>query len=198
MLLKLQFRALSLLLLAACGGGADPALSQRISDLEEELRTVNRELKTLKTAAESTPELPFRFSCEAPLHNYYSQNDAILTCRAAKPSPEGIYPQCNIRFQKEGTVDTKDYFELAVNSTPMLYTINNYSTQQTKINGAPAFESSFEAQHTALPMKMMGALLPYQDGLYVVTCFATTATFPTYQEAFRRSLSSFDFKLKSQ
>ena len=185
---------------AACSGGADPALTQRVSDLEEELRTTNRELKAMKaSAADNTHELPFRFSCEAPLHNYYSPNEAtLLTCRAAKPSPEGLYPQCNVMFQKEVTVDTKDYFELAVNRTPMLYAINNYSTQQTKIHETPAFESTFEAQQTALPMKMMGALLPYKDGLYVVTCFATAATFSTYEEAFRRSITSLDFKVKNQ
>jgi hypothetical protein len=43
-------------------------------------------------------------------------------------------------------------------------------------------------------MKMLGTLLPYKDGIYAITCFATSATFSNYEEAFRRTISSFTFK----
>jgi hypothetical protein len=43
-------------------------------------------------------------------------------------------------------------------------------------------------------MKMLGTLLPYKDGIYAITCFATSATFQTYEEAFRRTIGSFAFK----
>jgi hypothetical protein len=136
--------------------------------------------------------------CQAPLANYVAMSDAQITCRARKPSADGVYPQCNVIFQKEGSIETKDYFEFAVDGTPQLYAINNYKDSQLEINGTPAFQATFEAQRTPLPMKMMGALLPYKDGIYALTCYATAATFSDYEEAFRRTIMSFEFKVKNQ
>jgi hypothetical protein len=187
---------------AACSGELDPAQLERISAMEEALRSLNQEVTTLRNAAQSksaaTVELPFRLQCASPLMNYTAMTDAQVTCRSRKASPEGLYPQCNVVFQKEVSVETKDYFEFAVDGTPQLYAVNNYKDGQLEINGTPAFQATFEAQRTPLPMKMMGALFPYKDGIYALTCFATSATFGDYEEAFRRTISSFEFKVKNQ
>lgn len=194
--------ALLSLALAACSGELDPAQLERINGLEEALRSVSQELALLRASAQSkaagTAELPFRMQCHSPLAPYIAMSDAQVTCRARKASPEGLYPQCNVIFQKEGSVETKDYFEFAVDGTPQLYAVNNYKDQQTTINGTPAFQASFEAQRTPLPMKMLGALFPYKDGIYALTCYASSATFSDYEEAFRRTISSFEFKVKNQ
>ena len=190
------------LALAACSGELDPAQLERITAMEEALRSLNQEVSTLRNAAQNkaagTVELPFRMQCQAPLFNYIAMSDAQITCRARKPSAEGFYPQCNVIFQKEVSVETKDYFEFAVDGTPQLYALNNYKDGQLQINGTPAFQATFEAQRTPLPMKMMGALFPYKDGIYALTCYATSATFGDYEETFRRTISSFDFKVKNQ
>lgn len=190
------------LALAACSGELDPAQLERITAMEEALRSLNQELTTLKNTAQTKTtgavELPFRMQCQAPLMGYIAMSDAQVTCRARKPSAEGLYPQCNVIFQKEVSVETKDYFEFAVDGTPQLYAINNYKDGQLEINGTPAFQATFEAQRTPLPMKMMGALLPYKDGIYALTCFATAASFSDYEEAFRGTIASFEFKVKNQ
>jgi hypothetical protein len=190
------------LALAACSGELDPAQLERISSLEETVRSLNQEVTTLRNSAQikttGAVELPFRMQCQAPLAPYIAMNDAQVTCRARKPSPEGIYPQCSVVFQKEVSVETKDYFEFAVDGTPQLYAINNYKDGQIEINGASAFQATFEAQRTPLPMKMVGALFPYKDGIYTLTCFASSATFGDYEEPFRRTISSFQFKVKNQ
>ena len=191
-----------LCLLAACSGDLDPAQLERINSLEETVRSLNQEVTTLRNAQSKTPggqvELPFRMECQAPLAHYVSMSDAQVTCRARKPSQEGLYPQCSVVFQKEVSVETKDYFEFAVDGTPQLYAINNYKDGQLEINGTPAFQATFEAQRSPLPMKMMGALFPHKGGIYALTCFATSATFSDYEEAFRRTIGSFDFKVKNQ
>jgi hypothetical protein len=188
--------------LAACSGEPDPAQLERISTLEEALRSLNQEVTTLRNSAQlkttGSVELPFRMQCQAPLTPYIAMSDAQVTCRARKPSPEGVYPQCSVIFQKEVSVETKDYFEFAVDGTPQLYAINNYKDGQLEINGTPAFQATFEAQRTPLPMKMVGALFPYKDGIYTLTCFASSATFGDYEEPFRRTISSFEFKVKNQ
>jgi len=187
---------------AACSGELDPAQLERISAMEEALRSLNHEVSALRSSAQNksagTVELPFRLQCQAPLVSYVAMSDAQVTCRARKPSTEGLYPQCNVIFQKEVSVETKDYFEFAVDGTPQLYAVNNYKDGQIQINGTPAFQATFEAQRTPLPMKMMGALFPYKDGIYALTCYATSATFSDYEEAFRRTISSFEFKVKNQ
>lgn len=190
------------LAIAACSGELDPAQLERINSLEEALRSVNQELSALRAGAQSKSsgptELPFRMQCHSPLAPYVAMSDAQVTCRARKASPEGLYPQCNVIFQKEGSVETKDYFEFAVDGTPQLYAVNNYKDEQTTINGSPAFRASFETQRTPLPMKMLGALFPYKDGIYALTCYASSATFTDYEETFRRTISSFEFKVKNQ
>ena len=190
------------LALAACSGELEPAQLERITAMEEALRSLNQEVTNLRNGAQSksagTVDLPFRVKCQPPLANYIAMSDAQVTCRARKPSTEGLYPQCNVIFQKEVSVETKDYFEFAVDATPQLYAVNNYQDGQLEINGTPAFQATFEAQRTPLPMKMMGALFPYKEGIYALTCFATSATFSDYEEAFRRTISSFEFKVKNQ
>jgi|GEM_PF-6155668 len=190
------------LALAACSGDLDPAQLERINAVEEALRSLNQEVTSLRNTAQSKStgviELPFRLQCTPPLASYVSMSDAQVTCRSRKPSQEGLYPQCNVVFQKEVSVETKDYFEFAVDGTPQLYAVNNYKDGQLEINGTPAFQATFEAQRMPLPMKMVGALFPYKDGIYTLTCFATSATFGDYEDAFRRTISSFEFKVKNQ
>jgi len=181
----------------ACNPGTDPATLERIEALEHELRTVNREVASLRSNAEMSAkqaELPFRFRCESPLGLYVNQSEALLTCRAYRPSPEGLFPQCNVIFQKEGSVETKDYFEFVANGTPQLYAITAFEDEPTKLNGQDGFQATFETQRTPLPMKMMGTLIPYKDGIYAITCFATSASFSEYEEAFRRTISTFQLK----
>jgi hypothetical protein len=189
-------------LLAACSGDADSAQLERMNGLEEELRHLNQELALLRASVQmksSAPaELPFTYKCHPPLQPYVAPSDAAVTCRAPKPSAEGVYPQCNVVFQKELSIETKDYFEFALNITPQLYALSNYKDEQDTINGTPAFRATFEAQQTALPMKMMGALIPYKDGLFAVTCYATKASFSDYEEPFRRTISNFELKQKNQ
>lgn len=186
------------LVLAACSGEPERAQLERIDALEEALRGLRQELAALQNKGTGTTpaDFPFRITCQPPLHGYLAQGDAHVTCRSGKASPEGLYPQCNVIFQKEMSVQTKDYFEFATNGTPQLYVVNNYKDEQTQINGVPAFQATFEALRTPLPMKMVGALFPYNEGIFAVTCFAPSATFSDYEEPFRRTINSFQFKNK--
>jgi hypothetical protein len=187
------------LLLAACSGDL-AAERERVDALEDKLRNLSQEVTSLRQSAQAKAagviEFPYYLKCQPPLQGYIAVSDAQATCRAVRPSPEGLYPQCNVFFQKEASIETKDYFEYTVNGTPQLYSVTNYKDEQTKINDVPAFQATFEAQRAPLPMKMLGALIPHDDGLYTITCFATVATFGDYEEAFRRTISSFEFRKK--
>jgi hypothetical protein len=189
--------------LSACGGDAERAAqSARLATLEQEVRQLGDSVAALKTAAPAhdkpapvagSPALAFRVACPQPWSIHLPLGAALWSCRAPEPAPQGLYAQCNVVFQPQLAIETKNYFEFALNASPPLLEVKNLKDKPTKINGADGFEATFEADPKPVPLKMLSALMPHGEATYAITCFAPSAAFDTYSKAFRQIIDTFAF-----
>jgi hypothetical protein len=186
--------------LSACGGGAERAAqSARIEALEQEVRRLGDSLSALKAPAPAAPQpakppaLAFNVACPQPWLIHTPLGATLWSCRAPEPTPQGLYPQCSVSLQPQVAIETKNYFEFALNAAPQLLAVQNLKDTPTKINGADAFEATFEAEPKPVPLKMMSALLPHGEATYAITCFAPSATFADYTKGFRKIIDTFTF-----
>jgi hypothetical protein len=185
----------------ACGGGAERAAqSARLETLEREVRRLGETVAALKTPAAAAapqptkpPALAFNVACPQPWVPHTPLGATLWNCRAPEPTPQGLYPQCHVTLQAQIAIETKTYFEFALNAAPQLLEVRNFKDSRSKINGADAFEATFEADPKPVPMKMMSALLPHGETTYAITCFAPSATFAEYSKAFRKIIDTFAF-----
>jgi hypothetical protein len=186
--------------LPACGQDAAAAAeSARLALLEQEVRQLRESVAALKAPAPSpteaaAPSTVFKLTCPQPWLLQPPMGPTLWTCRAPVATPEGMYPQCSVVMQPHVAIETKNYFEYALIATPQLLEIKNLKDQSVKINGADAFEGTFEAEAKPIPLKMMSALLPQEKTTYTVTCFAPSAKFDDYSKAFRRIIDTFALK----
>lgn len=192
--------------LPACGGDTERAAqSARIAAVEQEVRRLSEEIATLKSAAPtqpkpaasqsaSAPVQPFKLACPQPWVLHMPLGAALWSCRAPEPTPQGLYAQCHVVSQPQVAIETKNYFELALNAAPQLLEVKNLKDKPTKLNGADAFEATFEADPKLVPLKMLSALVPHGEMTYTVTCFAPSAAFDNYTNAFRQIIDRFAFQ----
>jgi hypothetical protein len=189
--------------LTACGGDAERAAqSARLATLEQEVRQLGDSVAALKAAPPvpnkpatpvSSPAHAFKVACPQPWLIHVPLGASLWSCRAPEPTSQGLYPQCNVVFQPQIAIETKNYFEFALNASPQLLEVKNLKDKRTKLNGADAFEATFEADPKPLPLKMMSALVPHGEATYAVTCFAPSAVFDSYAKAFRQIIDTFAF-----
>jgi len=187
--------------LLACGTGTEGAAqSARLVLLEQEVRKLAESVAAQQPPPPAQPELPvarelaFKLDCPQPWLVNPPLGAALWTCQAPEPTPQGMYPQCSVTVQPHAAIETKSYFEYAMNASPQLLMVKNLTDKRVAINGADAFEASFEADPKPIPLKMIGALLPREQLAYTVTCFAPSAEFAGHAKAFRRIIDSFAFK----
>jgi len=185
---------------SACAGGAERAAqSARIEALEQEVRRLAESLAALKAPAAAvsqpakSPAQAFNVACPQPWLPHTPLGATLWSCRAPEPTRQGLYPQCNVSFQPQIAIETKNYFEFALNAAPQLLEVQNFKDKPTKINGADAFEATFEADPKPVPLKMMSALLPHGELTYAITCFAPSASFADYADGFRKIIDTFAF-----
>jgi hypothetical protein len=189
--------------LAACGGDAERATqSARLATLEQEVRQLSDSVAALKSSSRApappaapapVPPMPFKIACPRPWLIHAPLGATLWNCRAPTPTSQGMYPQCSVVFQPQIAIETRDYFEFALNASPQLRSVTNFKDKHVKVNGADAFEASFEADPQPIPLKMMGTLMPHGDVTYAITCSAPSASFASYSEAFRQIIGTFAF-----
>jgi hypothetical protein len=188
--------------LTACGGDVDRAVqSARFAALEQEVRRLRDNVAELKAAPSkpatppvaSAPVHPFKIKCPQPWLLHTPLGATLWNCRAPEPTPQGLYPQCHVTFQPQVAIETKNYFEFALNAAPQLLEVKNLKDKSTKLNGADGFEATFEAEPKPIPLKMTSALMPHGVATYAVTCFAPSAAFDNYTKAFRQIIDTFTF-----
>jgi hypothetical protein len=193
-------------LLGCDNSGEHAALTVRIATLEHELWKVGDQVTALKAAAPAAdksaapshaPSRPFRVQCLQPWVQHAPLGAALWSCRAPSPTPQGMYAQCNIVFQPQVEIETKNYFELALNAAPPYFEIKNVKDAHTTLNGADAFEATFDADPKPVPLKAMSALLPHGEGTFAITCVAPAASYDSYTKAFRQILDTFKFEGQS-
>jgi hypothetical protein len=184
--------------LPACGQDAAAATeSARLALLEQEVRQLRESVAALKAPASTEPaaaSTSFKLDCPQPWLLQPPTGATLWTCRAPVATPEGMYPQCSVVMQPHVAIETRNYFEYALIATPQLLEIKNLKDQPVKLNGADAFEGTFETEAKPIPLKMMSALLPQEKTTYTVTCFAPSAKFDDYSKAFRRIIDTFALK----
>jgi hypothetical protein len=183
-------------LLSACGGRAEQAAQRaRMEQLELEVRKLGDALALSKPdSASGMPDFPFVLVCPQPWHLHTPLGASLWTCRANGATTDGIYPQCSVSFQPQVAIETKDYFEFALNSAPLLREVKNMKDQPTKLNGADAFEATFEAELKPVAMSSLSMLVPHKESTFAIGCFAPSAVFESYVPAFRKIIDSFKFK----
>jgi hypothetical protein len=194
--------------LAGCtGNDAERAAeAARLATLEHEVRRLGGDIAALKSAAPAqhnnpAPEPPqsstlskaFRVACPQPWLLHTPLGATLWSCRAPLPTAEGLYPQCSVVFQPQVAIETKNYFEFALNAAPQLLAVKNLKDKSVKINGADGFEATFEVDPKPVPLKMMSALMPHLEVTYAVTCFAPSASFDKHAQAFRKIIDTFAF-----
>jgi hypothetical protein len=176
---------------------------ERLDALEHEVNQLREQLAKLKATSDpeppsapepAEPRLPFKLSCPTPLRRYAALGNSLWTCRSSKPSPEGVYPQCNVVFQPQVAIEPRDYFEFALSATPQLTATQNFRSQPVQVNGAPSFEASFDVVPSSAPLKLLGRLMPQGEITYAVTCSAPASSYANYERAFRQIVDSFEWK----
>jgi hypothetical protein len=189
-----------LLVLGACSGDAERAAQgARLAALEADVRKLEEHVKALKApppaapAAEDAAKKAFKVSCLPPWLPHAALGATLWACRSPAPSPEGFYPQCSVVTQPQLEIETKSYFEFAYSGAPQLRAITNVHDQHIQVNGADAFEATFEDDPKTIPLKMLSVLFPHGEATYAITCFAPRASFDSYQAAFRKIIESFTF-----
>ena len=185
--------------LLACNSREQAELNVRMANLEHQLLRAGDQINALKAAAPAPaptagPRHPFRVQCLQPWVQHAPLGSALWSCRAPSPTPQGMYAQCNVVFQPQVEIETKNYFELALNAVPPYFEIKNVRDTHTTLNGTDAFEATFDADPKPLPLKAMSALLPHGEGTFAITCVAPSASYDSYSKGFRQILDTFKFE----
>ena len=179
--------------LAGCGGGAErAAMNGRIEQLELEVKKLGDQL-ALQSSKSDMPDFPFDLTCPQPWHLHTPLGASLWTCRADAATTDDVYPQCSISFQPQIAIETKEYFEFALNSASLLREVKNLKDSPTKVNGAAAFEATFDAELKPVAVRSLSVLLPHKESTFALSCFAPSAVFDSYVPAFRKIIDSFKF-----
>jgi hypothetical protein len=182
-------------LLAACGGDAEKAAQRaRIEQLELQVKKLGDAMALQQPAPSGLPDFPFTIVCPEPWYLHTPLGASLWTCRANGATTDGIYPQCSISLQPQVAIEVKEYFEFALNSATPLREIKNLKDQPVKLNGADAFEATFESDLKPVATSSLAVLAPYKESTFAISCFAPTAVFESYVPAFRKIIDSFKFK----
>jgi hypothetical protein len=190
------------LALGACSAGGDAeraAQSARLAAVEADVRRLQELVTVLKAqpAAAPAPEeaaaKAFSVACLPPWLPHAALGATLWACRSPAPSPEGFFPQCSVVTQPQLEIETKSYFEFAYSAAPQLRAIANVHDQRVTLNGADAFEATFEDDPKPIPLKMLSVLLPHRESTFAITCFAPRASFDRYVASFRKIIDSFKF-----
>jgi len=182
--------------LLACDEKTDSAAENaRLSMLEQQVRQLGDQLTALKAAPAPAPSAgpAFKLDCPQPWALNPPLGTALWSCHLPQATPEGIYPHCSVIEQPHVAIETKTYFEHAVSASPQPIAIKDFTSEPVSINGADAFEATFEVTPKPVALKMMGVLLPREMTTYAVTCYAPSTTFASHDKAFRRIIGTFTF-----
>jgi hypothetical protein len=181
---------------ASCGGDAERAAQRaRLEQLEQEVRKLGDAQASRKPSSPSgMREFPFELTCPQPWHLHTPLGAALWICRANAPTTDDVYPQCSVTFQPQVAIETKEYFEFALNSAPILREVKNLKDTPTKVNGATAFEATFDADFEPVAMQSLAVLVPHEESTFAVACFAPREVFESYVPAFRKIIGSFEFR----
>jgi len=190
---------------SACGGAGDAeraAQSARLETLEQEVHRLGVRLAALTSAAPapsqpaaapSAPAKAFSIACPQPWHLHIPLGASLWSCRAPLPTADGLYPQCNVVVQPQFAIETKNYFEFALNAVPQLHEVRSFADKPTKIGEAEGFEATFEADPKPAPLKLTSVLLPHGETTYAITCSAPRGSFDKYSKGFRQIIDTFTF-----
>jgi hypothetical protein len=191
--------------LSACGGAGDAeraAQSARLATLEQEVQRLGARLAALTSVAPapsqpvpppSSPAKAFSIACPQPWQLHIPLGASLWSCRAPLPTADGLYAQCNVVAQPQFAIETKNYFEFALNAVPQLHEVRSFADKPTKIGEAEGFEATFEADPKPVPLKLMSALMPHGETTYAITCSAPRASFDKYGAGFRQIIDTFTF-----
>lgn len=190
--------------LAACGHDAENAAqSARLLLLEEEVHRLGGSVAALSSAAPAKPQpppsaagpsKPFTIECPQPWLLHPPLGATLWNCRSPQPTPEGFYPHCSIVVQPQVGIETQTYFEYVWNASPQLQQVKNIKDKPVKIKDHDGFEAVYEAEPKSVPMKMRSTLIPHNEQVYAVTCFAPSASFDNFDaRAFQKITSTIAF-----
>jgi hypothetical protein len=185
-------------LCVACGDTSEAeraAQNARIDSLEFQLQQLRAAMKAdagLADAHESRPKHPFKVACPQPWVLHTPLGGTLWTCR--NPAAfEGLYPQCSVTFQPQAAIETRSYFEFALNAAPPLRELKNIADKRVKLRGLESFEATFESSSAPLPLKLLSVLVPYRESTYAITCSAPSSVFDKQVAGFRQVIDSFGF-----
>jgi hypothetical protein len=181
---------------AGCGdgGGAErAALNARIDALEQQVRRLSTARAAQEAPAGAVPKHPFKVACPQPWVLHTPLGATLWSCRSPSATPEGLYPQCSVTVQPQAAIETRGYFEFAMNAAPPLRAAENLQDRPVTLRGTQAFEATFEASAAPVPLKLLSVLLPHRENTYAITCSAPRASHDALVPAFRRIIDSFGF-----
>ena len=206
-MVEMMRRTMSALALAmtfgACGHDAENAAqSARIATLEDDVKRLRDSLNALKpgeTGKAAAPPTaaktkPFTIECPQPWLLHTPLGATLWTCRSPTATPEGFYPQCSIVEQPQTSIELLNYFEFAANASVQLRQVKNLKDKPIKIKDHDGFEAVYEADPKSVPLKMRSVLIPHEEHVYAVTCFAPSNTFDSFDaKAFQKITASIGF-----
>jgi hypothetical protein len=186
--------------LSACGHDAENAAqSARIAVLEEQVRRLtaadaDAANKPAEAPKATETKKPFTIECPQPWLLHPPLGATLWNCKSPTPTPEGFYPHCSLVVQPQVAVELGTYFEYAWNASPQLHRVKALKDKPIKIKEHDAFEATYEAEPKPVAVKMRSVLIPSEEQVYAVTCFAPTNTFETYDtKAFQTITASIAF-----
>lgn len=206
-MVEMTLRTMSALALAmslgACGHDAENAAqSARIATLEDDVKRLRDSLNAIKPGEKGKPAVPpaaakqkpFTIECPQPWLLHTPLGATLWTCRSPTPTPEGFYPQCSIVEQPQTSIELLNYFEFAANASPQLRQVKNLKDKPIKIKNHDGFEAVYESDPKPVPLKMRSVLVPHEEQVYAVTCFAPSNAFDSFDsKAFQKITDTIAF-----
>jgi hypothetical protein len=98
-----------------------------------------------------------------------------------------------VTFQPQAAIETRSYFEFALNAAPPLRELKNIAEKRVKLRDVEAFEAMFEASGAPVPLKLLSVLVPHRENTYAITCSAPSSVFDKQVAGFRQVIDSFGF-----
>lgn len=206
-MVEMMRRTMSALALAVAFGGCghdaeNAAQSARIATLEDDVKRLRDSLNALKPDSTGKPSAPptaaktkpFSIECPQPWLLHTPLGATLWNCRSPTATAEGFYPQCSIVEQPQSSIELLNYFEFASNASPQLRQVKNLKDKPIKIKDHDGFEAVYESDPKPVPLKMRSVLIPHEEQVYAVTCFAPSNVFDSVDaKAFQKITGSIGF-----
>jgi hypothetical protein len=195
------------MVLEACGAKQELDDQRlRIDTLEREVRRLDDSLGAMKQtleaskkppAAAAAPDRIYTVLCPRPWKELGKLGDTSWVCRAELPQRDGSWPMCTVTaWPLVEEWELKDYFFAAMNAGPQNRGLRNFQEVPIVIHNWTGFEVRYEHQPSAAPVKVLAAVLTYDDDSYVINCSAASDGFAGVEATFKQIIESFEFKKK--